>query len=324
MDGMSLKSLLKSWSLVLAGKQDQVPPLLGAKDDILHAAAAPETAPEEEWILRDKILAGFGFFLWVVRFLWNVFTERTVECRTIFFPKETMARLRKQALDEAAEVPSGMPSGKDRVPWVSEGDVILAWGAKVVAMAQPSPRPINGLCPLDLRPRLPELANSNGVFIQNTVTTASIQLSPFEARQPLGLIAAKWREALTTQTTTPQVRSYLCELRKISDAGKDPTILPGVWNGELFTVSNWTKGDFVNVADFSTAVVRVGDGSEKRSNPPGTMIYHQSFALGNDPTTRNVIGVVGKDRGDNYWMSGYFPRRTWAVMEKEMEKMSKA
>ncbi|OAQ69677.1 transferase family domain-containing protein [Pochonia chlamydosporia 170] len=319
MDGMSLQSLLKSWSLVLAGKNEEVAPLLGAKEDLIYTAASPQIVPKEPWIMGEAILTGFAFFLFVVRFLWNILTQRTIECRTICFPRAIMARLRQKALEEAAEV----HRDKEDPPWLSEGDVILAWGAKIVAMAQPSPRPMNGLCPLDLRPRLPELAGANGVFIQNAVACAGIQLSKAELKQPLGFIASKWREALTTQTTPSQVRSFLCESRKLWDSGKDPSLVPGLWNGELFTVTNWTKGNFVNVADFSPAVSKTGQSGEKRSNRPGTMVYHQSFVLGNDATMRNVIGVVGKDCWDNYWMTGYFSPRTWAVMEREIETLSR-
>lgn len=316
MDGMSLQGLLKAWSLVLAGKEDQVPALLGAKDDVLYAAAQ-DAAPGDEWVLRRTVLTGFKFFLFVVLFLWGVLTERTIESRTICLPKAAMAKLRRQALDEAAV--SG--SGQEKAPWVSEGDVIMAWAVRMVALAQPSPRPVNALCALDLRPRIPELAESDGVYIQNVLIGSSVQLSKDDARQPLGVIASRCREALVTQATASQLRSFLFALCKILDAGGDPTLLPGVWNGELFTISNWTKADFVKLVDFSPAVVKTGQAEEQRINPPGTMIYHQSFVLGHDATLRNVMAVLGKDHSENYWMMGYFPPRTWAVIEKEIQKM---
>ncbi|KHN95518.1 Chloramphenicol acetyltransferase-like domain protein [Metarhizium album ARSEF 1941] len=316
MDGMSLQGLLRAWSLVLAGKDDQVPALLGAKDDVLYAAAQ-DAAPGDEWVLRHTILTGLRFLLFVVQFLWSVLTERTVECRAICLPKSAMATLRRQALDEAAVAKPGQ--GSD--PWISEGDVIMAWGIRMTALAQPSPRPVNGMGALDMRSRIPEFTNSKGVYIQNLVIGSSVQLSKDDARQPLGVIASRCREALATQATAPQLRSFLFALRTVWDAGKDPILLPGAWNGELFTISNWTKGNFVNLLDFSPAVIKTGQADDARTNPSGTMIYHQFFVLGHDATLRNVIAVLGKDRLDNYWMMGYFPTRTWAVIEKEMEKM---
>lgn len=318
MDGMSLQGLLRSWSLVLAGKEDEVPALLGAKDDILHEIGSPDVSPEEAWVLQGKLLAGFSFFLFVVRFVWGLLTERTIEPRTIFFPKAAMAKLHREASDDI----SARHPGKEKTLWVSEGDVIMAWGAKMIAQAQPSPRSINGLCALNIRSRLPEIATAKGLYIQNVTLAAMTLLSKDEAREPLGLIALKCRDALTKQATAPQVRNFLREVRKAWDAGGDPTLLFGQWHGELFALTNWTKGDFVHLPDFSAAVVTIGQPHGMRNNPPGSMVYHQSFLMKQDATVRNVIGVVGKDRSGNYWMMGYFPRRTWAIIDKEIQRMS--
>jgi hypothetical protein len=56
MDVMGQQALVRAWSLVLAGKMSEVPPMLGArKDALIEAADAPQEA-EEEYILKPQIL----------------------------------------------------------------------------------------------------------------------------------------------------------------------------------------------------------------------------------------------------------------------------
>lgn len=107
MDAMGLGELMSAWSLVLAGWTDEVPPVLAAREDIVYNAADPaltnaEDGEREPWVLRSVYLAGFSFFVFVVRLLWSVLTEPAVETRLLYLPKHTLDRMRANAIDDIA------------------------------------------------------------------------------------------------------------------------------------------------------------------------------------------------------------------------------
>jgi hypothetical protein len=52
MDVMGQQALLHAWSLVLAGREADVPPALGAREDIMWGLA--EAAVEEEYLLKPS------------------------------------------------------------------------------------------------------------------------------------------------------------------------------------------------------------------------------------------------------------------------------
>ena len=83
MDAMGARTLLQCWSLMLAGKDKEVPFISGAKDDALLQEAQREES-DEVFALEPKRLTGAGALKWGMRYLWDLnFTEKR-EFRTIF------------------------------------------------------------------------------------------------------------------------------------------------------------------------------------------------------------------------------------------------
>ncbi len=332
-DAMALGELLRAWSLVLAGKREQVPPVLGARDDITYDAGDPARKQDEEepWVLQDVYLAGFAFVLFVVRFLWGILTERTIESRVVFLPARVLARMRTAAL---ADIASGSDSSATAA-WVSEGDVLLAWTCRVVSLGQGRwPRPLNAHNALNLRNRLPETTppsgTAGGVYARNFITLSYVPVSVAEARGPLGLVAAKYRAALTAQARPPQARWTLRAARAAVDAGKDGNVICGAPpTGELLSMTNWLKADFAGAADFAPAIVvrrQPGTGGEEEKEPehvPGRIVYVHTQLHAQSTLVRNTLGVVGKDQGGNVWMQGIFPPRTWDAIQKELDELNK-
>src|SRR4051812_31230521 len=97
MDVMGQQALLRGWSLVLAGRESEVPPMLGAREDVLCAAADAPMEKEEEFMLAQKQLRGWGMLKFGLRFAWDMLWNQVVETRTIFLPKRVVAELRRQA-----------------------------------------------------------------------------------------------------------------------------------------------------------------------------------------------------------------------------------
>ncbi|OBT41297.1 hypothetical protein VE00_08452 [Pseudogymnoascus sp. WSF 3629] len=299
MDVMGRQALIRSWALVLAGKESEVPALLGAREDAL-------LFDDNQEVYRPTRLQGFGMFKFGMRFVADLLWNRVVETRTIFLPKAAVAKLQLQAQEDL--------SGE----FVSEGDVLAAWMTRAVASSMP-PRPITALHPLNLRFRLPSLIQAPGVFVQNMAVSAFSLFTPELLRGPLGPIALENRRHLMEQATEPQLLALLRDMRQNYTPGGDTTVLCGESNALLMPFTNWTRADMYRVADFSAAVVRAGEG--ERNNPPGTMVYQHANSMRSSPTMRNVVVIHGKDHGDNYWLTALLLPAAWAKIEEEIQKL---
>ncbi|OBT91973.1 hypothetical protein VE01_09919 [Pseudogymnoascus verrucosus] len=300
MDVMGQQALLRGWSLVLAGKESEVPALLGAREDAL-------LFPDNQEVYHPQRLQGFGMFKFGLRFVADLLWNRVVETRTIFLPKAAVAKLQLQAQEDL--------SGE----FVSEGDVLTAWATRAVASSMP-PRPITALHPLNLRFRLPSLIEAPGVFVQNMAVSAFSLFTPELLRGPLGPIALENRRQLMEQATEPQLLALLREMRQSYTPGSDTTVLCGESHALLMPFTNWTRANVYQAADFSSAVVRAGEG-DSRNNPPGTIVYQHANSMRSSPTMRNVVVIHGKDHGDNYWLTALLLPAAWAKIEEEIKKL---
>jgi len=346
MDVMGQQALLHGWSLVLAGRETEVPRVLGARDDAICAAAEASIEggeKAEEYSLGGKQLKGWAMAKFGLRFAGDLLWNRVVETRTIFLPKDVVVGMRRQAEEELSKLASQDSTTEETAQdlFISEGDVLTAWSLKAVASSLPQPRPVAALHALNARFRLSSLAQaqkqtgtqpSGGVFLQNMAVAAFTFISPDVAVGPLGPIALENRRHLMEQATEPQVLAYLRELRKDSkhdpesdsDAPVDPaTMLYCDSDALLMPFTNWTRADFFKTLDFSPALVRAGDASgmeHSRTNPPGTIVSHHAQSMRQSPTVRNVIVILGKDHAGNYWLTGTLLPQAWAKIEEDLKR----
>ncbi|KAF4219075.1 hypothetical protein CNMCM5878_003930 [Aspergillus fumigatiaffinis] len=315
MDVMGQQALLRAWSLVLAGRESEVPPMLGAREDVL-CAATDAAVEKEEFELGKARLKGWAMLKFGLRFAWDLWWDRSVETRTIFLPKRVVAELQLQAQGDL----TAQGGGEER-PFISEGDVLTGWAVRAVASSLPQPRPVTVLHALNARFRLSSLTQASGVYVQNMAVAAFTFLSSEVAKGPLGLIALVNRQHLMDQSTEAQVLAFLRELRRESKSASDPAVICGESGALLMPFTNWTRADLFTTADFSPAVVRTGQTRQSRSNPPGTVVFHHAQSMRPSPAVRNVIVVLGKDRDDNYWLTGTLLAPAWAKIEEEINKM---
>jgi hypothetical protein len=195
MDAMGQRALLNAWSLVMAGRESDVPKLLGAHEDALIAAAEAPSGPIEELKLGAKRLATTSMIWFGARFGWDLLTSKSVETRTICMPKKFIEELRQQAMVELAA-----EHGEEKDVFISEGDALTAWALRVVALSSPQPRPVTALHALNLRFRLPSLINAGGVYVRNMAIAACTFVSAETATGSLGAIALENRRCLSEQT----------------------------------------------------------------------------------------------------------------------------
>jgi hypothetical protein len=303
---------------MVAGQAEKVPPLLGARKDILLEAESSTGHKDQGGsLLERKRLTGMGKIMFIFRSLWAKFWNPPWEGRSIFLPRGAFERLQSRIREEVAEA----AETGTQAPFVSENDILTAWVTRVVASSEPKPRPINIAAVSNAQFRLPQLFNSGGVYVQNTLLLVWAFISPQLASGPAGPIALSHRRHLVEQCTEEQTLSSLRVMRQEIESQGNPTIAYGEPDASLICFNNLNKCEIIKSTNFGPAVLSLGEDAGSRSNPPGTM---KSFLPGSILASAppiNFFSMLGKDFGGNYWFSGSLLPRAWAKMEEELRTM---
>ncbi|RBR23741.1 uncharacterized protein FIESC28_03446 [Fusarium coffeatum] len=295
-DAKGFHHLVQAWSDVLNGHKENVPEIIGAKDDVLYDIAGKSNYSLQISDIESRTLSGFSFILFVVRFLWTLLTQPTVESRMICLPKKTVEKLHQQALCDIKDVTSDA--------WVSPNDAILAWFTRTIFKS--TSRPISLVTPIDARVRLSQLQNTKGVYAQNMVLASFSTMLPTIFQQPLGIQALTCRQDLLDQLQEPKLLAMLEFSRK---RGTAQTPIFAKSNSILLTTNNRMKADIF-------AAARFGSAAEKS---PGPVYHHADLINANaGRIMRNLINVQAKDLDGNYWVSGCFTPKEWERIEKEI------
>lgn len=324
MDALGFEALLRSWSLVLAGRDAEVPPVLGARKDVLWATAAGPIISkcDETFVLGRKCLRGVSYLKFLLRFMRDAFRDSAMETQIVYLPNSATANLRRQAMGSMNAAPKDQPHES---AFISEGDILTAWIAHTIASSQPRPRPVTILRAINARFRLASILQletpEKGVYVQNMVLASFTFLSPRVVRGSLGTIALENRRQLAEQTTEQQMLMLLQVLRQKIESGQQPTILCGEPDSLPIVFNDLTKVNLIGAVNFKSAVLRQGDAEESRSNPIGTMVYHHFQSLKQTAWRRNWFVVLGKDHQGGTWIMATLTRRSSIAFEKVLKNI---
>jgi hypothetical protein len=334
MDVMGQAAFLQAWSTLLAGREAQVSPVLGAREDALTALIDGATSAAEEYVLKSKQLKGLSFVKFGARFAWDMLTGPKPVTKTIYLPESIMEKLRVRA--EADLFTSSNDddndddtTGEKEKPFISDGDILTAFTLHCIASSLPTPRPITALHAMNARFRLPSLINAKGVYLSNMLIPGFTFLDPAMSTASLGQIALHNRQRLLEQATEAQV---LASLREQRISGDPSTLLYSDADALLVPFTDWTKAKFFSAIDFSPAVVRAdgggsGDGEEgrsdgKRYNPPGTPVFHHASSRRPSPAARLLVHILGRDHGKGYWLTLTMGPRAWEKVEEGLKELN--
>jgi hypothetical protein len=299
-DAKGFHHLVQAWSDVLSGHKENVPDIIGAKEDVLYNITGKSDYSSEISDMESRTLSGFAFVIFVIRFLWTILTQPTVEARVIFLPKKSVDKLHRQALGDIKDETGDA--------WVSPNDAILTWFTRTIFKS--SSRPISIITPIDARTRLPQLQNPKGVYVQNMLLASFTTMLPNILQQPLGIQALICRQALLDQLQEPKLVAML-ELSRKRGTAQTPIFAKS--NGILLTTNNRLKADIF-------AAARFGSAAEKS---PGPVYHHADLINANaGKIMRNLINVQAKDLDGNYWISGCFTPKEWERIEKEIVQLA--
>lgn len=311
MDAMGLQALLKSWSAVIGDREADVPLMLGPRTDLLFDAQDSKG----EFALDKHRLRGRNKIRFGLQFVRDKIRNSTPEMRTIFLPKSSLNRL-QMGLGRQEGEPK---KPTEEHPLVGESDILTAWAARAVASTELGLRAvtIGGL--LDARPKIPQFAMAKGVHVQNVLTTTSVTIPAEIATGDLGPIARLNNRHLLEQSTESQVRGWLSAMEEELNGGGDGLLLFGPSDAVPMLVNDLTDADYIRVVNFQGAVMRQGEATESRWNPPGTMVMNYHQPLNKSPVWPNCFYMLGKDHGGNYWLMGSLTPQVWDKLEADLE-----
>jgi hypothetical protein len=302
-DVSGLRCILDAWQLHLAGKPEAKAEFMSVHDGMRSLYEAP---PLEKHVLADVKLSGWGMITWIVRFMWDSWWI-PYESRTVCIPKTTMDTLFHNARNHLAKVFDGQD-----VPFITEGDVLLALSVRLAAHNLPngSTRTINTMIAVDPRGRCKSVFSQGAAYVQNAPSGGLISCPASQALDmELGELALHMRKAIALQTTEEQLKAAAFELaNSMKKTGSLPVY--GDANGLLAVSSNWSKAKLLESIDFSPAVVKRG----AKAQEPGRPVYYHSRSLERGAFSTSVLIIMGRDHEGNMWLSGDYPDTTWSKL----------
>ncbi|EED19052.1 LysR family regulatory protein, putative [Talaromyces stipitatus ATCC 10500] len=315
MDAMGFTALLRGWTAVLRGREDQIPPIVDVDEDPL--ATIHQMTPASRYVLADRLLKGWGFILFVIQYLFELLWWRRDDERLIFVPKKYLKELRDSALAELND----SPSQDTKPPFISESDVLLSWWTRVFIKAlNPSPnKPITLMNVFDIRGILADmglLPTADTALIANvTWGTITLVTAGEIVTKPLSHLASRIRHAIDTHRTPEQVQAIAAMHREALEKTGQPALF-GDAGTMLFTCSNWHKGKLFQM-DFSPAVIKTNPFQSGRANLPGRPLLVSATGKFVGFSARNSLAVMGKDAAGNWWMKNVLRTSLWSRIEEQ-------
>lgn len=321
-DAMGTSSLLQAWSSMLAGLPDQIPPVLGAKEDILASVGTrDDKEAQKPHALEHRRIRGLSLLSLIVRVVWDYFTRRNIHARTIYLPADLLAELRQSAQESQPEP----HPGKTGPPFLSDGDLITAWGAQMVISSRAKKTPAVIFNVFDLRSRIKGLFDPAGVYLQNLILPTMVDLPAVGGDMSVGYIARRIRHAIVEQATDKQARRLMRVTRAaIASTGMMP--LFGSPDATIIACTNWSKARFREAANFGPAVLPGRSATALPSEADsrlGTCVAFSGTTMGTSDNPRDTFVIYGKDDAGNYWLHAYLRQETWDLIQEVFDGYKK-
>jgi hypothetical protein len=316
-DAMGMSSLMSGISLVLAGRIEEIPALPEPTNDpMMDICLASDTRFTEPYNLANRRISGFSSVRFGLNMTWDTFQRPNMINRTTFLPARVMKLLRARAESELFHCDiDNKPS------FITNGDILTAWGSLMILSSEPRQRPAIILNVLNLRGRLPSIFKAQGMYVQNLAFNSNTLLSVQDVlNASVGFIAGMVRKSLMEQSTQSQLHAIVRESHTAYNSTGNPPLF-GEPNALLIVVSNWDKAKLFDAVNFSPAVVQDSSRSHHGGPTPGKLVYHHAHNSKEARSTRNFWNIVGKDMDGNYWVGGYLLPETWKMIEEEIANL---
>jgi hypothetical protein len=100
-DALGITALFKNWIAVLEGREEDVQPLQGYDTDPLATLGTKQT---ELSVIAGRLLQGLTFFVFVVRYIFDLLWHPNEEARAVCLPAQFIQDLKQEALDDLVKM----------------------------------------------------------------------------------------------------------------------------------------------------------------------------------------------------------------------------
>lgn len=311
LDAVSFIHLVQNWSLVLAGRESDVPPLLDAHTDALEGVCDDARGGDVgDCRMESMRLKGFGFWKLLVRQMAEA-TQRKRRLQALYIPKETYEKLLSK-LEYNSESNQQTTTGKPP----NEVDILTAWLIRTIAQQEPS-RPVTLITLYNLRYYIKSLkeARKRGIFSQIMISTTCAIFPPETSTKCVSEIAKDYKEQVGKLTQEEEVVAYLSQVRDELKKEKPGFALYGATDALVVFCNPLAKLDLVKMADFGSAVVRRGgDGS----TPAGRMVGNVFNPLSWTDAGVDLLFPLGTDYEGGCWIMAKLGMGSWEILTKEL------
>ena len=311
-DGTGGAMIYKSWSLMLQGREAEIPAFHAYDHDPLDGFGEDAVEP---YIHNDKFVTGWRKWLFIAYQIYDAWMYKT-SSRILCIPGKFLAEQRQKAIEEIRR------DTGDEKAFVSDNDVLVAWFTKheVSGFNHFSNRTVRIMNAFALaavlgNDRLP----TSKAYISNAATEVYtfLKVKDFFTK-PLSYAAWAIRKSMMLGATREQVETLQGIKKNYKrDTGESWPIF-GDASMEMMSYSNWTKGKYFET-DFSGAILKEGRPRSARPERPGlaSMVQFNAWTTGFD--LRNLMPIMGKDAGGNYWLQGPLRDCVWRKMDRDLK-----
>ncbi|KAK2608720.1 hypothetical protein QQS21_002709 [Conoideocrella luteorostrata] len=321
LDTSSFTHLVQNWSLVLGGRDSEVPPLLDAyKDAVEDLIQKNSHVVLEESRLEKMRLKGFGYWKLLARHVADA-AQRKRRLQALYIPRDTYQRLLEKLGQES--------SGHDKPNTgnhISEQDLLTAWMIRTIAAQESSPRPVTLITLYNLRDYSPTLkqAGRKGNFAQN-MPSSTCALFPSDATQKsVAEIAKSYNDQMTELTSEDEMVAYLRQVRQELTKEKPSLALYGSTDALVVFANPLAQLDLTKMADFGPAVKSpVEEQVERldRRTPPGRIVANVFNSLNWTDAGIDSLFPLGGDYEGGCWVAARLSAASWSSLFEELRAL---
>jgi hypothetical protein len=316
-DMSAQKEIIAGWRCVLEDREDEIKTVVDTgRDALLQTAELAESQEQQEFVLQKHLMKpGLKSWLYVARILfeglkgWNKPRPVVLSVSSAYMKvlREEALATRPGAQRENGELSTKESKSAAPVPFLSDGDILTAWTARLCARAvRRSPRrTVTLLSVFDVRGRAPTVFSKTEAYLQNCVLALHAPLTGQDLtdRGRLGVVAAAMRQAIAEQTPTEQVALHARVMREsLKRVGDMPMF--GDSSSYAIIMSSWASAGLFKV-DFGKALKTAPSVTEDDNTEPvsSTPVRVHGTVL-NLPPVATCWHIVGKDTAGTYWIIG--------------------
>jgi hypothetical protein len=317
-DAQGFGIILKAWTAVLQGVEDEVPVFQGFSTDPL--ASLGDNAPQTDLCYKKQTLSAIGAVVFGIRY---VFGQLFHPCdqRILVVPQAFFDQIREQAMEELAMSMTKTDQVEQGAPFLSHGDIVLAWWTKMALMAHKASAKqiVSIISTMDVRTILTEYFVPGPVsFIGNAVvplyTIAGV--GPTIQRGE-SYLANEIRKSISIQRSSDHVEATAAHIHK---SGNYPLV--GNPFMQAFFCSNWYKSQYFEM-DFSGALAAPVYGSQEVRNGGRASCIIPNMLMGNgSPFNFTGLFIVGQTCDGSWILQTIMKKGAMKAFERSLNELS--